>query len=371
MTFSSWVGASDLADFIFIQSFLGNFLGFVSDQAFATKEGFATFKANKDETYGKKACLTQKFTNICDPRYGTVIFNPHITENGDILDPDKDNKIIGNLLRDGKAQPLVEFASLNDKKGRFRYNTSAYNWLVAGNPNNDRQKISNSLQNDQGKNLKGDDLNYLNEFFQSNQNVQQGGDFISPLEPVGKKDYLLNYIGSIRFIRFIITVLVDIIISTPLYIKLKEYFQSFGFDMGLGESLFNSVLQGVIGITTFYLYTNATRLDWAYTQNPSNNMTTAVGILLVCGSVGMLAMEEDPEGGIFDQLNGRMALILPGLILLSAHKIFLADLGWYKRGSNKIGLALSIIIIIMSFAGAAMFKKEDSEEEDDDDEIES
>ena len=67
------------------------------------------------KTVERSACLTQKFTNTCDPRYGTVVFNPYISKNGDILDPEKDEKLIGNLLRDKIVQPLVEYSE-KDKK---------------------------------------------------------------------------------------------------------------------------------------------------------------------------------------------------------------------------------------------------------------
>jgi len=341
MGVSQPAGASDLADFIFIQSFLGNYLGFVFDQIWATKEGFATWRANKISDgnlgAGKMACLTQKVTDKCSPEYGNLIFNPHIVKDKKssddlglkgrmILNPDvkRDMQIItADGFDDGKKKddstrlivPLIEKDPTNNDKVTFRYNGDGWGAL---------------------------------------QNISGGGKPELALEPVGTTKYLLNYIGSVRFLRFIITVLLDTIISTPIYIKLKEFFEG----MGIESAMFNSVLQGLVGITTFYLYTNATRLEWAYTQEPSDQMTIAVGILLVCGSLGMIAMEENPEGDIFDQLNGRMALILPGLLLLSAHKVFLSENKSYKRGILVLGVILSILIVVVSFIGVLTFKEE-------------
>jgi hypothetical protein len=233
-------GVTPLNNFIFIQMFLGNILGFVLDQVIATKEGYALFK--------KKDDLVRVVT--------------------------KDNV---DLIKFGKDAI--------------------------------------------------------------------GGTKISLIE------YAFKKVGSAQFLRFLITILNDIIISTTLYSYVSRILKEKKCSGGKVD-LF---IQSFIGALTFYMYVNATRLGWAYKALPTETETLGVMALLVGSSLAYLAAKEYTDSDIFEKRNGKMVLVLFAFTLVFIHKLIYTN-NLALSGNANFGKIVFIGSVLLCFAGAFMIK---------------
>ena len=88
--------------------------------------------------------------------------------------------------------------------------------------------------------------------------------------------YIFANLIDTKFIRYTITVLLDIFISDPIQDILREQFNPVREQMSSGgiyssmiASNLPSIIQGVVGFITFNAYTNQTRFNWAY---PNENL---------------------------------------------------------------------------------------------------
>lgn len=88
--------------------------------------------------------------------------------------------------------------------------------------------------------------------------------------------YIFASLIDTKFIRYIITVLLDLFISDPIQDTLRdqinpvrEEMSSGGFYSSTIASNLPSIIQGIVGFITFNAYTNQTRFYWAY---PSENL---------------------------------------------------------------------------------------------------
>jgi hypothetical protein len=97
--------------------------------------------------------------------------------------------------------------------------------------------------------------------------------------------YAVGNIGTFKFARFIVTVLLDIFISLILLDPVTSLLQSNFCVFSKDPSLTLGVAASLIGMLTFQAYANQTRFLWAY---PSEN-TTDRSLLLPSGAV-MLAV---------------------------------------------------------------------------------
>ena len=88
--------------------------------------------------------------------------------------------------------------------------------------------------------------------------------------------YIFSSLIDTKFLRYIITVLLDLFISDPIQDTLREQIKPIREEMSSGgfysstiASNLPSIIQGIVGFITFNAYTNQTRFNWAY---PSENL---------------------------------------------------------------------------------------------------
>ena len=275
-------GVSPLNDYIFVQMIFGNLLGFIFDQAFATKEGFGIL--NKKKAPG-------------------------------LVTMDADKKIIWN-------------------GANFRYD----------------------------------------EF---SKTLKSGGAVTESNLGLGK--YVLKKAGSNQFIKYCITVLIDIIISTILYSIATTYYRNKHakkekenqINPEQGDETTNAtkkpidkmtdlMLQGGIGLITFYVYVNITRLSWAYVDQPDKGVSIGIIALGIASSMGYLVMAEGTE--YFETIKGKITMVgslftlLFILSLVQNNKTLINGIWW-------IGAVLITLIILVCLVGLSI----DSTKNNDDD----
>ena len=104
--------------------------------------------------------------------------------------------------------------------------------------------------------------------------------------------YLLKSIGGQNFLRFIITVVIDMMITVPLFVKWKELYPN--------TSIFKEkMVKTVINFVSFIVYANVLRFNWAYlaTDDPAKIHDMIVVSLIVLVSLIFLNTKDVEEGG--------------------------------------------------------------------------
>ena len=119
-------------------------------------------------------------------------------------------------------------------------------------------------------------------------------------------DGLLFTFGSLisgNFLRYIVTVFLDLFISNPLQDVLKSQANEIGIIQSLQKSKgtlakydkfiamnFPSILQSIVGFITFKAYTNQTRFSWAYAskETPRDKRIPPGTIMLATAVSGVL-----------------------------------------------------------------------------------
>ena len=103
--------------------------------------------------------------------------------------------------------------------------------------------------------------------------------YIKNLKGKNYDEWLKDGFGAFctsSFMRYIITVMIDMFISAPLMnitnIYLVDEIQALKFDKDqIAKFMYQnmpSALQSIVGVLTFNIYTNDTRFKWAYQYNP-------------------------------------------------------------------------------------------------------
>ena len=189
--------------------------------------------------------------------------------------------------------------------------------------------------------------------------------------------YILQKTGSNQFIKYCVTVLIDIIISTILYSIASNHFiakqkakqaQQDSEDNSEEESepvldkntdLF---LQGGIGIITFYVYVNITRLSWAYVDDPDKGVSVGIIALGIASSMAYLVMAEGKE--LFESIKGKIMLVgsLFMLLLISSS---IENNEKLTNGIPALGAVFIILITLLCIRGAKSDTKAEIEDETD------
>lgn len=111
--------------------------------------------------------------------------------------------------------------------------------------------------------------------------------------------YCLGSLTQPQFMRYILTVLLDMFISAPL-LKITEYIPTVGklveaLSNGSGLTKifaqnFDNILQSFVGFITFLAYTNDTRFSWAYSGDllDSNQLIATGSIKLAIAIAGLV-----------------------------------------------------------------------------------
>ena len=108
--------------------------------------------------------------------------------------------------------------------------------------------------------------------------------------------YVLSNLVSGKFLRFILTVLLDLFISNPLQDIMKKVISPIVMKMGSMDKYTQfvsknipSLLQSIVGFITFNAYTNQTRFNWAYPGNlPEKYLINSKVILLITSVVAVM-----------------------------------------------------------------------------------
>jgi hypothetical protein len=136
-----------------------------------------------------------------------------------------------------------------------------------------------------------------------------------------------NWRGAIRmavmstssgeFVRYLVTVFIDALISVPLFVRVLRTYPNM-------KPLVRRAVKYGIALITFATFNNSLRFNWAYTS-PTNTMDTIVGAFLVCSSMAYLNSEsvEDPtdHGYSVMKKSRKMIILALGWGLFSLYSI--------------------------------------------------
>tara|TARA_B100001094_G_C18188910_1_gene805800 strand:+ start:2386 stop:3300 length:915 start_codon:yes stop_codon:yes gene_type:complete len=119
--------------------------------------------------------------------------------------------------------------------------------------------------------------------------------------------YMLSNLANVKFLRFIVTVLLDMFISNPvqdqMQISLKPHTNAMqtNFIGRFTAKNMPSIIQSIVALVTFLAYTNQTRFQWAYLDKPEGEDETkefqqsTLNIMLataIAGTVFLIAPSE-------------------------------------------------------------------------------
>jgi hypothetical protein len=191
--------------------------------------------------------------------------------------------------------------------------------------------------------------------------------------------YTFKSLATANFLRYIVTVLLDLFISNPLQDILKSQANEAGIINKLKESKgligkwdnfvamnFPSILQSIVGFITFQAYTNQTRFNWAYPE-PSmpRELRIPPGTIMISTAIAGIVylafykiMDNIFKRTYFD-INTKLAYVIFAIMLLYGLNSFKAieapvegdtkqdkpkvDLSAYKY---PIGITLAIAFIL-------------------------
>ncbi len=149
---------------------------------------------------------------------------------------------------------------------------------------------------------------------------------------VGKKKGMIRVFKSLwsgNFLRYIITVLLDLFISSPLQDIIKDQLSGIrkefesgtsGYDSFISKN-FPSLLQSIVGFITFNAYTNQTRFNWAY-PDPSIPMnkripSSTISLSMTIAGILFLLFYKTLSHTIPNiNMNEKLIYVIVGIIIL-------------------------------------------------------
>lgn len=171
------------------------------------------------------------------------------------------------------------------------------------------------------------------------------GGGISPLM------HLCNSMAGIRFMKFIITVIINMMITLPLYIM--------WINQNPKATVFmRRIVKTIIGVVAFISYVNILQFDWAY-RGIDDSRTVHDLIIVVFLVASCMTFLNSPnanpgeEGSIVMNPKSKLAMVITGLILISVYQLIVGTpfLRNFSYGDSYIpGL---VVICIIFFGGTA------------------
>jgi len=138
---------------------------------------------------------------------------------------------------------------------------------------------------------------------------------------LGKGDYsgvlnnTISSLGSARFLKFAITICIDIMISMPLFVKFLEAYPN--------ASLFKKkIVKYLIAAFTFFLYSNMTRFKWAYISTETTSIDLIMLVLLLSLAMSYLnasTPKPDEQGYGVMGSNKKLILVVIGFLLYTVY----------------------------------------------------
>jgi len=144
-------------------------------------------------------------------------------------------------------------------------------------------------------------------------------------------------LASPQFFRYLITVLLDMFISSPIkdavvyYLKgLKSSIPENSFGYGqLLKANYPFLLGNIVEFTTYYAYINNTRYRWAYTTNPKNRVPTDIVNMATAISASLFVAYTLPGA---ENLSRRIPFALAAIALLSIGN----SMKWDRKGKPPV-----------------------------------
>lgn len=168
--------------------------------------------------------------------------------------------------------------------------------------------------------------------------------------------YVFSSLINTKFIRYIITVLLDLFISDPIQDILREQINPVREEM-ISGNLYSSmignnlpsIIQGIVGFITFNAYTNQTRFNWAY---PSENLPDSQKM-----STFLIGLSTAIAGALFivhnkaaDDRGMKVAYVIIAvsmLYIMNSYGLDKDDPKKKKNKTNKYSYVVGIIIFLL------------------------
>jgi hypothetical protein len=146
---------------------------------------------------------------------------------------------------------------------------------------------------------------------------------------------ILDSISTKKFIRFAITVLIDVMISVPIFQYLNN-----NIDLGIYKT---KIIKAFINIITFLIFINKLRFEWAYIpQDQSKINNLSITMFAITTSLLFLIMTTMSQ-------SFKYGIIFTLMLFIIGHDYFNLTL---KKSYQRIyGIALSLFILGISVIG--------------------
>jgi hypothetical protein len=153
---------------------------------------------------------------------------------------------------------------------------------------------------------------------------------------------MLGEVGGISFLKFIITVMVDVMVTLPLF--------GMSIKAGMDTPAQKKFTKVFIATITFFLYANQTRFSFAYkeTTDQTDFMMT---IFLTCVSMAFLAFPEDKNLSTVFSSKSRFYMVSMSFLLMCVYfavkKIKSGTLYNMFHGNNGRSAFTGLVVIFL------------------------
>lgn len=176
----------------------------------------------------------------------------------------------------------------------------------------------------------------------------------------GPLEIALAEVGGMTFLKYVITVLIDLMISMMLFSQATS--------AGITDPMQKKALKMIIALVTFFLYANKTRFDFAYIRSDSAT-DFVMTVFLASVSMAFLSFPESEDPGLNSVFapKSRLFIVIGAFVSMCMYMSFkgvrsgfLHNLfhGTPARKSMTGGLVLLCILGLSIFAMSKSAKKE-------------
>ena len=159
--------------------------------------------------------------------------------------------------------------------------------------------------------------------------------------------YTFEKFSNLTFIKYIITVLLDMFISSPIQDVMSIIMQPLQKSLLRNKNIIGqftgntlpSIIQAIVAFATFQAYTNQTRFEWAYKEAPEKDFSTTI-LLMTAISACVFLIHNIPGALPYSQ---RIIYTLFAFGLLSGFEAFGKNL---KQGSPLIGMIIFLLFFV-------------------------
>lgn len=164
------------------------------------------------------------------------------------------------------------------------------------------------------------------------------------VKALAEKKYIiglvLDSLATKTFTRFAITVLIDVMISVPLF-----QFVNSQFEIGIYGM---KIVKSIINITTFFVFINKIRFEWAYKSNNKSSISNlSITMFSITLSFLFLAMSKMTP-------TFKYTIVTMLMVFIVGHDNI--NISLPKSYQRIYGLVLSLSILTISMLGMLLFK---------------